>query len=87
MTTFIPGSLSKNAEANARRLENSGRAAKASAVRYRIAKAVAAMPDSPDPQYELLALARAGDAHAVWRADELFVNWRRGRRKAVEQCA
>lgn len=82
MTTFIPGTMSKEA-ANAKRLKNAGKAAKASSVRYRIAKAVAALPDSPDPRYELLALAMAGDAHAMWRADELFVNWHRGRRKAV----
>lgn len=76
MTTFLHGILSKTAE-------NAARAAKASSVRYRMAMAVAALPDSPDPQHELLALARAGDTHAMWRADELFVNWRRGRRKAV----
>lgn len=82
MTTFIPSTMSKEA-ANAKRLKSAGKAAKASSVRHRIAKAVAALPDSPDPRYELLALARAGDAHAMWRADELFINWRRGRRKAV----
>lgn len=76
MTTYAIGSLSKTAE-------NAARAAKASSVRYRMARAVAALPGSPDPQHELLALARAGDEHAVWRADEMFVNWRRGRRKAV----
>lgn len=70
MTTFIPGSLSQTEAANAKRMKNAGKAAKASSVRYRIAKAVAELPEAPDPRYELLALARAGDAHATWRADE-----------------
>lgn len=83
----IPGSLSKTEAANARRLKNAGRAAKRSAERFKAAKAVAALPEMPDPKYELLANARAGDKHAQWRADMLFVNLRPGRRKAVAECA
>lgn len=80
---MMPGGARVTEAANAKRMKNAGKAAMASSVRYRVAKAVAALPEAPDPQRELIALARAGDGHAMWRADELFVNWRKSKRKAA----
>lgn len=79
---MMPGGARVTAETYARRQKNAGLAGKAAADRHRAARIVAALPEAANPQHELLALARAGDAHAMWRADELFLNWRRGRRKA-----
>lgn len=79
--TFVV--TTKTEQANAKRQKSAGIASKSSAERYKAAKLVAALPEAPNPMRELLAAARAGDRHAQWRADELFVNWRLGRRKAV----
>jgi hypothetical protein len=74
---MMPGGAKVSAETNARRQNNAVRAANASAGRQKVARSVAALPPAANPQAELLAAARAGDKHAQWRADELFVNWRR----------
>lgn len=48
------------------------------------ARRMAAAVLADDPMVELLGAARSGDLHAAWRADQLYVNWRRGRKFAVE---
>jgi len=81
---MMPGGARVTAETNARRQKNAGEAAKASASRYKAAKeAAASEPTAHESMRGVVALARSGDRYAEKRADGLFVNWRRGRRKAV----